>query len=1129
MMDASNTASDWRSASPADRRIGAVHQFHPACQSGDGITNGLFLTQKLLRGLGYDSEIYCEHIAPELSSLVHHPSKLEDRPGDVLLFHHSLGYRNLQWIKGVSARKVLVYHNITPDFLLPEGDLGQLSRLGRDQLQEMRGLFEMSIGDSEENSEELRSLGYQNVRTLPLLVDLDRYATIKPNRAVISPLQDSVNILFVGRIADNKRQADIVDCFNLYLRQYEPRAKLQLVGSTTSKGYLAHIKRKISDLELDDVVTLAGKVSDENLVAHYQVADVYLSLSEHEGFGMPLIEAMTFGVPVVAHASASIPWTVGAGGLLLQTRDPRQVAATLDLVVSNPGLRRAMRRGARRSLGRFSLATLKHDLAGLLHELGDAGGEHGPAPVEAPLVGQWRVEGPFDSSYSLSIVNRNFALALDDAAIPTGLLSTEGGGDFPANPAFLAKNPRVADLVEAGVDGLHQDVTLRFCYPPRTEGMSGLVRAIHSYGWEETGFPRRYVEWFNQRLDLVTVLSKTVKKVLMDSGVKVPIAVVGAGSDHLPASGPHAAPVAGAPFRFLHVSSCFPRKAPDVLLDAWQRAFTRRDDVCLVIKTFPNPHHSMDEDVRAFRARYPDAAPIQVINQDISDEAVGKLYQSADAYVGAARGEGYGLPLAEAMRHGLPVITTRWGGQTDFCDDQTAWMVDFEFAHSRSHLVEGVSLWAEPDPQHLATRLREVFTATPEARKVRTDKALERVVAESSWARVVKRTQTAVVALGSMPQLNPESKVGWLTTWNSRCGIAEYSRYILDALPLQRGPIFANRTTDLIVEDEERVVRCWDSGSRTENLDDVYEQACTTGIDALVIQYNFGFYKLAALESLLSRLQARGVAVYCVFHSTAAFQHGDEYISLEHVRDTLAGVQRIFVHSAPDLNRLKSYGLTDNSAMLLHGVRAPRHVVPPIGPKIIGCFGFLLPGKGLPQLIDAFALLAKDDASLRLRLVNALYPATVSNEEHARCVEQVRAHGLEARVEFETRFLAEEDALDRLADVSLVVFPYQATRESSSAAVRLGIASGRPVAVTPLSVFEDVSGAVFSLPGVAAPELAEGIAQLLAREDLEAQSAAMTAKWCNARRWSVVATGLQNVIESCAVNQRFERVMGHGH
>lgn len=891
MMDGSPTARERSASSGGALPFGAVHQFHPACASGDGITSGLFLTQKFLRNLGYESEIFCEHISPELASVVLHHSKREDRPGDVLLFHHSLGYRNIQWLKNVSALRVLVYHNITPDFLLPDGELRELSRLGRNQLQELRRLFEASVGDSEENAAELRALGYRDVRVLPLLVDLDRYATLKPNPAVMASLQDSVNILFVGRVAENKRQSDIVDSFNLYFRHFEPRARLQLVGGCTSAGYLAQIRRKVHDLELDDVVALPGKVSDEDLTAHYQVADVYLSLSEHEGFGMPLVEAMALGVPVVAHASASIPWTVGPGGLLLQTRDPEYVAATLDQVVSNPALRRAMRRGARRSLGRFAPAVLEHELAELLQALG--GRPERPHEVStAPGGAAWRVEGPMDLSTGLAVSHRNLALALSASGVRT------------------AANPALRELAERGGETPGEDVTLRSSDPPRTEGMLGLVRLIHSFGWEETGFPQRYVDWFNQRLDLVTVLSTAVKKVLMDSGVKVPIAVVGAGTDHLPGAigGPRAE---GRPFRFLHVSSCFSGKGPDVLLEAWRRSFSAADPVCLVIKTSPSPRHSMEADLATFRTKYPGAAPVELLNEGMGDERIAGLYQSADAFVSAARGEEYGQSLAAAMRHGLPVITTNWGGQTDFCDDQTAWMVDCSFDHSRSQLVEGLSLWVEPCVQHLSDRLREVFTASNATRRVRTDKARERILADSSWARVAQRTRAAVNGLSSLPQFSPELQIGLLTTWNSRCGVAEYARTLVEEL---RGPILANRTADLIGEDSERVVRCWDCGAPAEALGDVFEQVVARGLDAVVIQYNPGFFPLAVLAEFITRLRRQGIAVYCIIHSTTEITNKDT----RDVPDALSGATRLFVRSVTDLNRLKECGLASNSSMLVH-------------------------------------------------------------------------------------------------------------------------------------------------------------------------------------------------------------------
>jgi glycosyltransferase involved in cell wall biosynthesis len=549
------------------------------------------------------------------------------------------------------------------------------------------------------------------------------------------------------------------------------------------------------------------------------------------------------------------------------------------------------------------------------------------------------------------------------------------------------------------------------------------------------------VHWFNQRLDLVTALSTEVRKILVDSGVRVPIAVVGAGIDHVPVAATENAPQPkhDAEFRFLHVSSCFPRKAPDVLLEAWSRAFTRADPVRLVIKTFPNPHNDIEAQVAALREKHPQAAPIEIVNQDIDEAALARLYRSCHAYVGASRGEGFGMPLAEAMIHDLPVITTAWGGQMDFCDEETAWLVDYTFAHSGSHLAEGVSLWAEPDVGQLAERMREVRDASEDVRRQRTQRARSRVVSNFYWGNVARRTESAVRALSLMPQLNERLRVGWVTTWNTRCGIAEYTRYLVETLPHESALILANRTPDLLGDDEAHVLRCWESGlAPAETMDEVFEQVMARKLDAVVIQYNFGFVTLPVLARLITRLRRHGVGVHCIFHATAEFMHENQWLSLGNIRDDLARANRLFVHSLADLNRLKSYGLASNSALLLHGVRAPRapHAVAGEA-KVIASFGFLLPGKGLPQLIEAFASLAATHPLWKLRLVNALYPSHVSDEEHQRCRELITSLGLDGRIELITDFLSEDKVLDRLADAALIAFPYQATKESSSAAVDL--------------------------------------------------------------------------------------------
>src|SRR5580698_4383137 len=182
----------------------------------------------------------------------------------------------------------------------------------------------------------------------------------------------------------------------------------------------------------------------------------------------------------------------------------------------------------------------------------------------------WQVEGPFDSFYSLAVVNREFARALRRAGENVALVSRDGPGEYPADIEFLADNPDLAEMVEHGWIAGTPAVAFRFQYPPHVRAMRGGLRVLANYAWEESGFPAPWVREFNNSLDLITVLSEYVAKLLRDHGVRVPICVTGAGVEQI-VSGSDAAVapaqrLARTPFRFLHVSSGFPRKGLDVLL-----------------------------------------------------------------------------------------------------------------------------------------------------------------------------------------------------------------------------------------------------------------------------------------------------------------------------------------------------------------------------------------------------------------------------------------------------------------------------------------------------------------------------------------------------------------------------------
>jgi glycosyltransferase involved in cell wall biosynthesis len=910
------------------------------------------------------------------------------------------------------------------------------------------------------------------------------------NAAEASQLRNAVNILNVAPLRADERQLTLLDAFSEFLHLVQQPARLIFAGDNADPDYQQRIEQRIGELKLHDRVVMAGNMPQATRLALYRHADVLVSLHTGKELTTSLIEAMLFDVPVLADAT---------GEVLPLPGDTQAIAASLQLLLSEPALRRRVLAAQRQRLQSFL------------------------PPGFAKSKPYWQIEGPFDSSYSLAIVNRELARALARRGNDIGLRSMEGSGDFTPSAIFLDANPDCAALVQRAQEVvLAPDVALRFCYPPHVDDMPAAARVIHSYGWEETGFPAEYVAAFNRKLDLVTVLSNEVAKILRDNGVRIPIAVTGGGVDHLLAVEPQAPAVEMRAFRFLHISSCFPRKGVDALLSAYGKAFRNDDDVSLVIKTFPNPHNDVGYRLERLRALDPEYPHVVLIDRDCSPEEVAGWYRACHAFVAPSRGEGLGLPMAEAMLFDLPVIATAWGGQRDFCDESTAWLCDYLFAKSETHFGQTHSVWADPDIDHLASLLREVHGLAPEQRSARTSAARQRILRDFTWDRVAERTEAALHALVRQPVFRKEPRIGWLSTWNKRCGIASYSSFLSVAIPEDRMVVFADHTPDRTAEDGENVIRCWEIDP-DETLDEAFDAIVAQKVDTVVIQYNFGFFAPRVLGGLIERLKAAGIGVHCFFHATGDLVLIDRRISLSDIADALRLADRLYVHSVLDLNRLKKLGLVNNVTFFPQGVlpaasgesENERAQLGLQGKKIIAAYGFLLPHKGLQELIEAFAQLA-DDESLHLLMVNSLYPVPVSEQERDACVALIERLGLTQRVTMITDFLPEERCIALLRMAELTVYPYQRTQESSSAAARMGLATGRPVAVTPLSIFDDIGDAVHVLPDTDVDSIAQGIRKLLDNPDAVARQMEKTRQWLTSRQWPALSVRLLNLIDGLA-------------
>jgi L-malate glycosyltransferase len=320
-----------------------VHQLLAALSYGDAIGNEALAIQKYLRAAGFASDIFAEKVHPRVAHLARPLSEYAQvsSPETVCIFHFSIGSAAGRLIYHASDRLVTIYHNITPAhfFLGFHDHLAGLCYHGRRELAAFAPRTELALGDSEFNRRDLLEAGYAQTGVLPIVLDLSLY-TRPPSPIVRRLYGDSrTNILFVGRIIPNKRIDDLIRVFAVYQRYVDPVSRLLLVGDHRGhERYYERLLEMVDHLRLDEVV-FTGQVDDDDLYACYREADAFLCLSEHEGFCVPLQEAMVFRVPVIAYDAGAVRETLRGGGILLGEKRPEVVAELIRDVVTDERLR----------------------------------------------------------------------------------------------------------------------------------------------------------------------------------------------------------------------------------------------------------------------------------------------------------------------------------------------------------------------------------------------------------------------------------------------------------------------------------------------------------------------------------------------------------------------------------------------------------------------------------------------------------------------------------------------------------------------------------------------------------------------------------------------------------------------
>ena len=750
--------------------------------------------------------------------------------------------------------------------------------------------------------------------------------------------------------------------------------------------------------------------------------------------------------------------------------------------------------------------------------------------------------GHINGSYSLGRITRALAIGVERLRPNrVRVVPVEGHEYGRIDGVPVRELPDIEKLIRQTSNLPRPIMCITHHYPPITPVQRSDLNLV-LFPWEESLVPSEILLQSETAGDAVLAPSSFVKKVLIDSGIRRPVFDVLQAPDLTAFLGLNAGrdwPRDPGRFVFLHVSSCFPRKGVDVLLAAYAEAFDRNEKVELVIKGFPNLHTYVEEQISRLHTTHPNLAPITFINEDTEDAQILELYRNADVLVLPTRGEGFNMPAAEAFAAEIPTVLTAGSGHLDFADGDTAWLIDYRYAYSTSHVKSAGSVWMEPDAAKLADIMRNFFeqSHTAEGRAAimsRVERARARVnerISSHSWLDGVTRGADKLLARAPLPK---RLRVAWVSTWKTKCGIAEYSRFLLEHFNAEDFNIgvFGDQRTPSDGENPAAVrfaLKSW------HHSVEGWRRHCTNVVqfdpDVIVFQHNWGMFGAGDFAAIVTDSRFSNTVIVIVLHNTwemDTFTRQEREIAFLAFRRS----DRILVHGIDDLNRLKKYGFADRTTLFPHGVKvaANNQTVKPPGPPgkkaapVIGSFGFVMPHKGLDILIRLLPLIRAQIPGAILRLVNAELDEESSHNELKRCMKIADQIGMSRYVQFIPDFLSTEESLCHLSHCDVIVFPYQATFESASGAVRLAMSAERPVVTSAIPIFEELGDARFVLPDNSLDKMAEKLIELIENSELQSAIVLRQKSWMHERTWRKMANRLAGIIQALVLERNCREV-----
>ncbi|MDP2661764.1 MAG: glycosyltransferase family 4 protein [Dehalococcoidia bacterium] len=346
-------------------------QFISDLSYGDAASSDCMETHQLLQQWGFQAVVCADRVDRRHQSVARHFSSYRPRKTDFILFHYSAWSGAAQFLLELGKPLLLMYHNITPPEFFRGTDpvVSELTRKGLEALPRFAPLAVMAIAKSEYSRKELDRTGFERTGVMPILVDFQRLDGETSQQVLRAYDDDCTNLLFVGRVVPNKRQEDIIKTFYYYHQRCNPRSRLFLVGSHMAVGpYLQWLRKLVDELDLGGWVHFTGQISYQELLSFYRLADVFLCMSEHEGFCVPIVESMYLGIPVIAYAAAAAPFTMGQGGILVKQKDYGAIAELVHLLVNDRALRDRLVSKGRERAQDFSRENVERQFASHLEQ-----------------------------------------------------------------------------------------------------------------------------------------------------------------------------------------------------------------------------------------------------------------------------------------------------------------------------------------------------------------------------------------------------------------------------------------------------------------------------------------------------------------------------------------------------------------------------------------------------------------------------------------------------------------------------------------------------------------------------------------------------------------------------------------